>query len=211
MKEIFQAIKRDKNQTYNVYTFDLGTARAKAELNIVGTYILVSKVSGYAEITLNEPVNDSIDLRFGREIESPFYRFFLTNAAQTGSFLTLIIGYDKPDFNINDFSPLALIGSQVLGRNVANNATVVLYTVPVNKSCIFDFFGLSIYGTVGNGTFDIYDGSTSYPLVFQTIAAQANISLGGNPNLVLPYGWSIRIISSAATISVNAFAKGREF
>ena len=85
-------------QNYKVVEKDLSQARDNEEIEEQGEFIIYkfSEAGCSAQIRLNEPNNDvlTLDDRIG-VIRSPFYRFFLTNAAQSGKKLTLVVGRGK--------------------------------------------------------------------------------------------------------------------
>jgi len=80
---------------YQELTFDLGTARTDEELDISGDFILVESLDGDASIKLDNPGHDSIDLTKIKQIKtSPekFEKIYVTNTAQSGKTLKLIVG-----------------------------------------------------------------------------------------------------------------------
>jgi len=80
---------------YQELTFDLGTARTDEELEIRGDFILVEYLDGDASIKLDNPGHDAIDLTKVKQIKtSPefFEKIYITNTAQSGKTLKLLIG-----------------------------------------------------------------------------------------------------------------------
>ena len=80
---------------YQELTFDLGTARTDEELEISGDFILVEYLDGSAYIKLDNPGHDAIDLSVVKQIKtSPqkFNKIYITNSAQSGKTLKLLIG-----------------------------------------------------------------------------------------------------------------------
>ena len=85
------------------YWFDLGTARTKELISIpdIGNCICRAILTGEVHIRLNNPQANKIPLRkIPRLYGVPFKRLFLTNDAQSGKELLLLIGWG--DYNIGD-------------------------------------------------------------------------------------------------------------
>ena len=84
-----------EERKYQELTFDLGTARTDEELEIRGDFILVEYLDGSASIKLDNPGHDAIDLTKVKQIKtSPefFEKIYITNTAQSGKTLKLLIG-----------------------------------------------------------------------------------------------------------------------
>ena len=84
-----------EKRKYQELTFDLGTARTDEELEIRGDFILVEYLDGSASIKLDNPGHDAIDLTKVKQIKtSPefFEKIYITNTAQSGKTLKLLIG-----------------------------------------------------------------------------------------------------------------------
>lgn len=78
---------------------DLGTARDNVEWLVQGDSLLVATITGAMTLRFNEKDAPLHDLQVERNFtlfgnESCFYRLFLTNTAQTGKSVTLVVGKD---------------------------------------------------------------------------------------------------------------------
>ncbi len=88
-------MERGEYKKYQELTFDLGTARTDEELDIRGDFVLVEYLDGDASIKLDNSGHDAIDLTKIKQIKtSPemFEKIYITNTAQTGKTLKLIVG-----------------------------------------------------------------------------------------------------------------------
>ncbi len=84
-------------KNYKTLRIDLSIARTKELFNMAGKYICVQDVSSrnvIATIILNEKENDPLNLKNALEIETFFKEFYITNTAQAGQWIDLIIGAD---------------------------------------------------------------------------------------------------------------------
>ncbi len=96
---IHNAKHREVQPDTSPITIDLTVARTEAELLVDGSSILVSKINGSCSIRFNKQTAPQYDLRstrgfyFGGECGA-FYRIFVTNTAQAGKSVTLIVGKD---------------------------------------------------------------------------------------------------------------------
>lgn len=84
-----------EERKYQELTFDLGVERKDEELEIRGDFILVEYLDGSASIKLDNPGHDAIDLTKVKQIKtSPefFEKIYITNTAQSGKTLKLLIG-----------------------------------------------------------------------------------------------------------------------
>ena len=103
LKQHLNQLKIDRTKSYILYTLPLNDARRDEEFVISGSYIYVLDTDGNLSLRFNEISNDIIPLQKYRTIETPFYRLFLTNSAQTGKTIKLAIGIETDIFNIQDF------------------------------------------------------------------------------------------------------------
>ena len=99
-----------KPKTYFILTFSLSTARVNEEIKIQGDVIFVDDMTlnAVATIRLNEFNNDALSLKLGKTITASFYRFFLTNTAQSGCSISLIIAASKEKFLVSSSTPAQL-------------------------------------------------------------------------------------------------------
>ena len=101
----FDELKAQRVQLYNTITVDLATARANEEMVFTGNYIYAlegTDVDANLDIRFNELFRAAITIKKGRGVRVPFYRFYLTNAAQAGKTLVLAIGIEAADFEVFD-------------------------------------------------------------------------------------------------------------
>lgn len=103
LKAILDEIKTQRIKVYHILTFPLDAARQDFELYLTGNYLYVLGLTGSASIRLNELSADSIDLFKSRQIQSPFYRIYLSNTAQAGLSLVLGVGVQSEYFQISDY------------------------------------------------------------------------------------------------------------
>ena len=80
---------------YTELVFDLGTARTDEEVEISGKYIVVYFLNGNASLKLNNPGADAINLQYIRAIKTNFNKLYITNTAQSGKYLKMIVGYTE--------------------------------------------------------------------------------------------------------------------
>lgn len=80
---------------YDRHRIDLSTARAAEFWGYAGEFLTVEKVSSesaLATIRLNRNTNDLIGLQVGTVIKTVFKDFYITNTAQAGEWIDIIIG-----------------------------------------------------------------------------------------------------------------------
>lgn len=104
--EAIQAV-RNRNLTglYTQITLDLSLSRSNQVLEMSGSKIFVldtSNDSASFQVRFNEIRNDAIAFKRGREVEVPFYRFYLTNSAQPGVTATIEVVNDLDVMSFND-------------------------------------------------------------------------------------------------------------
>jgi hypothetical protein len=91
------ALKYLSNRDLKLYqplTISLATARTDLEFQVAGDTFLVTGISGSASIKFQYNTAASVDLTLVRSINTPFASFFLTNTAQAGKTLTILVGRD---------------------------------------------------------------------------------------------------------------------
>jgi hypothetical protein len=93
-QEKLEALKSGYVQLFTPYTIDLSTARTKEEFLEEGDTILIQRLDGIASIYPSSRNHPEIQLQFTRKINTPFDKFYLTNTAQTGKTLQILIGRD---------------------------------------------------------------------------------------------------------------------
>jgi len=101
----FDELQSQRIQIYDTLVIDLATARSNEERTFVGNYLYVleaTDVGTTLDIRFNQSFRGAIPLVKGRGVRAPFYRFYLTNAAQAGKTITLAIGVESESFEIFD-------------------------------------------------------------------------------------------------------------
>lgn len=100
-QEIKNWEERLKNQVnrdwhnYDRHRIDLTTAQVKLPWYYAGEFLYVEKASSksaLATVRLNRDTNHAIDLRVGTVIKTIFKELYITNAAQPGEWIDVIIG-----------------------------------------------------------------------------------------------------------------------
>lgn len=91
--EILDRLREDKPDLYTTRTIDVSEARDRVEFNVSGSWLYVNKDTATVdvEIRLNEPDKAVFNLSKLKLISLPFYRFFVTHTAGSGS-MEIIIG-----------------------------------------------------------------------------------------------------------------------
>ena len=87
---------------YHRHRFDLTTARTDLFFAFAGDFLYVaraSSASAAAAIKFNRARNDRLDLQAGTTIKTVFKNFWLTNVAQSGEYIDVIVGvnFEKMD------------------------------------------------------------------------------------------------------------------
>ena len=82
-------------------TLDLSVARVQVEYNIYGDVMIVESMDGTAIVCLNNKENSPLELRIGRKIYQDYFTFFITNTAQAGKTLKIVMGREGC-FDINE-------------------------------------------------------------------------------------------------------------
>lgn len=120
-KQSLDEIKKQRIKIYSIITFDLSIVRSNEPFQMTGSYVYVLASTGTATIRFNELTDDPIDLLKFRAISIPFYRFFITNIAQSGVSITLAIGVITETFKIDDS------GASILGGVLTEATSPTLY------------------------------------------------------------------------------------
>jgi len=124
LKTQLDEIRKQRIKIYHILSFDLSIARVNELVTITGSYIYCLLQSGTASLVLNELEGDSIDLLKFRAIKAPFYRLFLSNAAQVGITIKLAIGVQSDWFEIDDS------GASILGGVITEASSPSLFNIP---------------------------------------------------------------------------------
>ncbi len=224
-------LKTKRVKYYTILNYNLDNARSDEPLFIAGAYIYVLILDGTAKIKLNEIANDSIDLFKYRQIGSPFYRIFLTHAAQIGKTLTIAIGVGSDVFSLQDFqSPdLSLMsgyildlknsyaynyGTQVAKSNSANNNTVIIHTVGVGKVFLLENWSCSceVFNLAATGFLKVRDDLDvdQYVLGSLIVTGGTVPPSFGRGLISIPAGYDICVVSGSVGTVIAGFVKGRE-
>lgn len=96
-----------KWENYKKWRIALDTARDLHRYDIAGDFLYVEKFSSpsaAATVRFNKNTNDAIDLQHNTKIETVFTTLYITNTAQAGEWIDLIVGIDfrKDDPQIAD-------------------------------------------------------------------------------------------------------------
>lgn len=119
-------IKKERPKLYHVQEFDLSTARRREEFTFAGNNCRVidaSDLDAKIEIIFNELFYDAIPMRLGRLVEMPFYRMYVTHAAQTGKTLTIAVAMETDMFDIRD-DVIPWVGMTVVGAGAGAYAQI---------------------------------------------------------------------------------------
>lgn len=220
MEPIFDEIKRQRIKTYYTIPVDLSVARNNEQFNNVGNYVYVLSLSGTADIIFNELSNDPIPLNSQRSISTPFYRFFIKNAAQVGGNLILGIGIETGNFKLEDYSSFLIsdanIGEQVIKYSRTLATTTILYTVNAGKKLLMEYFLLSLEQSVAATPAAQFFVTDSADTLLYTLAEISNAN-GGNQapifvtgmNLIIQAGNKVKLLVSGSCVAFGSF-KGRE-
>lgn len=115
---------------YDRHRIDLADSRAAELWGYAGEFLYVEKASSesaLATIRLNRNRNDAIDLQVGTTIKTVFKEFYITNTAQAGEWIDIIIGINFEYYK--QFAAGGVLGSeaqQVLNLTHANPDTNVV-------------------------------------------------------------------------------------
>lgn len=111
----FDELRAQRIKIYDTLTLDLSTARADEEIIWTGNYLYIieaTDIDTVIQIRLNEKFRSLLPMLKGRGIRAPFYRFYVTNAAQAGKSITLAIGIESETFEVFDVGKaLSITGS----------------------------------------------------------------------------------------------------
>jgi len=113
VSQIIQAAEQAADpgaQLYTRQTIDLGTARTAEELPVAGNTIVVEEGTGTLNISVNGKDKELIPIHKYRLLRMPFSSLYLTNTAQTGKSITLLVGQFS-DFEIDPVVRVLVQGS----------------------------------------------------------------------------------------------------
>lgn len=107
-------IRKNRPQVYKTRTLDLATARSNEEFTVSGNYIIIlnaTDLNTNIQIVFNELDADAITLKKRQGFKVPFYRMFITNAAQAGKTVTIAYGINDTPLEVIDQSAVIDINS----------------------------------------------------------------------------------------------------
>lgn len=130
------AIKQARQgvQQYKTQVIDLSIARSNEVLTIEGNYFFVFDASDFGSnisVRFNEVYMDALTLTKSRGLRLPFYRVYLTNAAQPGKTLTIIYGISDTPVEAISQVEVTLSGEVEITEAVVEVATgPTVYNIP---------------------------------------------------------------------------------
>ena len=201
--------------------------RADHEIVYTGNYLYGIEATDKdvnVSIRLNEQFRPLLNIKKGRGIRGPFYRLWLTNTAQAGKSITLVMGIEAANFEVIDnLTAITVSGTlEAYEQNLANGwategpltpagADVLMADTGQLAAGIYDF---TIIGHSA-GAFDAW-----YQLQHRNAADAANIKehakfLPSYERFASPLFWSgysmalnerLRIVSSGGTVNETQFS-----
>jgi len=121
----------------NIYVkrIDLSQARNDEELIISAKYLSVLKSTGKLSIKINDRSSASFDLTEVRSISSNVERLYLTNEAQSGCYVDLLISEGSIGIDYYPVQPVTnrqdvAIGYDVISASVTNTETTYTFSFP---------------------------------------------------------------------------------
>jgi len=117
---------------YKRFRYELTTARGNDYLGLSGEFLFVEGVSSksaLASIRLNRNTNDPIDLKIGTHIKTIFTELYVTNAAQAGEWIDLVVGINfeygrQQEQNQSEAQPCIIITNVLADTNTPGAAHV---------------------------------------------------------------------------------------
>lgn len=125
-------IRKNRRQVYKTRTLDLTTARSEEEFTVAGNYIIIldaTDLNANIQLRFNEMEADQITLKKRQGLKVPFYRMFITNAAQAGKTVTIAYGINDTPLEIVDQSAVIDINSIAQAVTVYNGSIPAIYNV----------------------------------------------------------------------------------
>lgn len=234
----FDELKAQRVQLYNTITINLATVRTNEEMVFTGNYIYAleaTDVDANLDIRFNELFRAAINIKKGRGVRVPFYRFYLTNTAQAGKSITLAIGIEASDFEVFDVGKALGITGTVNVAQVGNLTrpagsiqvvesderagvgTTLVYTVTALKTLYLCSLGASDKNESGGSTRSHFFVANAADTEQYAFYRWRTLNNGGNglpltfvPPLEIPAGYKIKIECFAADASANLFIFGYE-
>ncbi len=145
-------------KNYHKHRINLSVARADLSVYFAGDFFYVEKTSSasaLASVKLNRNTNESLDLQAGSRINTVFTQYFITNTAQSGEWLDVIVGinFEKMDPHPEQSSeaqPAIVITNALADTNTPGAANVcdevLLRASPDNTGRVWVNFGAVVTG-----------------------------------------------------------------
>lgn len=238
--QAIEYIRKSSIGTPKKLFIDLSVAHQDLKFDITGNFFYVVDSGG---------INDIFDIKFNEQREppftlsrmmgfyTPFYRFYITNAAQVGASVTIIYGtLSRPFLDIidnrseattnslledikeklNQDAPMADEDRVVKYDAAAPGVTTIIHTVTAGKSLYLAGCELDVYhsGAGTGGRLFVRDAVDALQYIILNHYGLVANERGSDtinlaPALVIPAGWDI-CVSSSALANSNAFIQGWE-
>lgn len=92
--ESMKRIEEGEINFYEIIDVDLADARTNVPIDVMGDFFMVEAITGAATVRFNHVSNPALNLQKVRKSNTPFLNAYITNAAQAGKTLTILIGRD---------------------------------------------------------------------------------------------------------------------
>lgn len=170
-----------------VVIIDLSTARENEEKSIPGDLLFVKSVSSKsasATIRFNKATNEPITLKHRTKIHTVFKSFYITNTAQAGESMTLLIGinFDIQDIlqDSSEVQPAIIITNALADTNQAGaahvcNAAIIKADVKNTQTAWIDFGKAAVQ----DACYPLDPGEWIEVPVSNTDRINANFEVGG--------------------------------
>ncbi|MBA7476277.1 hypothetical protein ES707_11660 [subsurface metagenome] len=161
----FDELRKQRVKNYDTFTVDLSMAATDKKFILTGNYIYLveaTDITVQVDVKFCEQSRKAIKMVHGRGVRTPFYRLYLSYAAQAGKFATFAVGVGQEDvFEIFDVGKaLEITGT------VPISAAAAIPTSPAVNAALAgsSFIGTTVTsGTTGthNGTVGLWNPAAS--------------------------------------------------
>jgi len=172
--ELIADLRERKPDLYTTRTIDASVARDKVEFNVAGAWLYVNEdtASVDVEVRLNENDKAPLNLSKLKLISLPFYRFFITNAAGSGS-MEIVIGKTGMMVSPSEVD-IEVVASEIMLPIDIQGAYIMM---PVDIQAQYITLDIDIVAqTVGNISVDIAAqtlGNIAIDIAAQTVGSIA--------------------------------------
>ena len=190
-------LKQTRRQNFGTYTFDLGIARTAAVQEIQGDFLLVQTVTGNVSIQLNEKDTSFLDLTAINPITTVFNRIYLTNTAQPGKTLIIVVGKDAAFGASVAASTSKLVNTSGVQINPATEDTLAALTdhkLVTPSAPTFATVGVASAAVL------VANASRKYAIFTNDSVNVIYLALGANPAVV---GSGIKLNASGGAYEIN--------